>query len=327
MSNKINNRAIPRIKGLKVPEDWIIIVVFIFSGLSFQICYAGQKAEQSTPFSVLHGPYLGQKPPGEKPEKFAPGIISTNAHEFSCAFSPDGKEFYFSRTDKNTKKHAILYTKLGKNGWSQPKKVNNYDCFEPFVSRDGKRLYFNSWKPVPGRDKAGADIWFSERTQTGWGEPQHLGHPFNPGKAMSVSETIDRTIYVTDLTGGFSAMGISRSRFVNGKYQDYEHLDDPLHFGKGDMYPFIAADESYLVFSSKNTPGKDGSSLFITFKNKDGTWNKPIFIDTGLPRPALPVVTPDEKYLFFTSHGDIYWMDATIIKKLKPTQTLQSKPI
>jgi len=32
-------------------------------------------------FPVLKGPYLGQKPPGFKPELFAPGIITTDASE------------------------------------------------------------------------------------------------------------------------------------------------------------------------------------------------------------------------------------------------------
>ena len=44
-------------------------------------------------------PYLGQKPPGTDPEVFAPGIVSTDDHiEMGCAWTPDGKEFYFDRS-------------------------------------------------------------------------------------------------------------------------------------------------------------------------------------------------------------------------------------
>jgi len=39
----------------------------------------------------LKCPYPRQKPPGMTPEIFAPGFISTDKHEFSCCFSPDGK--------------------------------------------------------------------------------------------------------------------------------------------------------------------------------------------------------------------------------------------
>ena len=49
---------------------------------------------QNTNFPILKGPYLGQEPPGLKPEIFAPGIISTKKFkEFSGTFSPDGKEY------------------------------------------------------------------------------------------------------------------------------------------------------------------------------------------------------------------------------------------
>jgi hypothetical protein len=45
-------------------------------------------------------PYLGQAVPGLTPERFAPGVVSTDAIEFNSVFSPDGREFYFTRIVK-----------------------------------------------------------------------------------------------------------------------------------------------------------------------------------------------------------------------------------
>ena len=39
----------------------------------------------------LVGPYIGQNVPGVVPQIFAPGFISTDAHEFGGRFSADGK--------------------------------------------------------------------------------------------------------------------------------------------------------------------------------------------------------------------------------------------
>ena len=64
---------------------------------------------QKTDFPKLAGPFLGQKPPGNIPEIFAPGIISTEAHEFSCCFSPDGKEFYFTRMHPELRQNPFRY--------------------------------------------------------------------------------------------------------------------------------------------------------------------------------------------------------------------------
>jgi 7,8-dihydropterin-6-yl-methyl-4-(beta-D-ribofuranosyl)aminobenzene 5'-phosphate synthase len=45
----------------------------------------------------MRGPYLGQEPPGATPKAFAPGVISTSNLEHSApAFSPDGREVYWS---------------------------------------------------------------------------------------------------------------------------------------------------------------------------------------------------------------------------------------
>ena len=41
-------------------------------------------------FPSLTGPYLGQEPPGQEPELFAPGLVSTGAQELSICFSPAG---------------------------------------------------------------------------------------------------------------------------------------------------------------------------------------------------------------------------------------------
>jgi cytohesin len=57
---------------------------------------AAKGADQGPPrFPVLTGPYLGQKPPGEEPEIFAPGIVSTMGMQHGPAvFSSDGREVY-----------------------------------------------------------------------------------------------------------------------------------------------------------------------------------------------------------------------------------------
>jgi len=41
--------------------------------------------------------YLGQTPPGTTAGLFAPGIVSPEAVELNRVFSPDGREFFFTR--------------------------------------------------------------------------------------------------------------------------------------------------------------------------------------------------------------------------------------
>ena len=50
----------------------------------------------STTFPELTGKYLGQTPPKQTSELFAPNIISTGMSEINAVFSPDYREFYYT---------------------------------------------------------------------------------------------------------------------------------------------------------------------------------------------------------------------------------------
>ncbi len=55
---------------------------------------------QKKDFLALKGHYLGQKLPGMTPDMFAPGVVSTNdLIEMGCTWTPDGREFYFDRSE------------------------------------------------------------------------------------------------------------------------------------------------------------------------------------------------------------------------------------
>ena len=54
-------------------------------------------------FPVLEGEYLGQQRPGEKPEVFALGIVSSPETEHgSVTFSPDSRTIYWTAAERTT---------------------------------------------------------------------------------------------------------------------------------------------------------------------------------------------------------------------------------
>ena len=117
---------------------------------------------QEKDFSVLKGPYLGQKPPGMTPKIFAPGFISTEKRELNSVFTPDGKEFYFA-IQKPGSGYKIYYTKETQKGWSNPKPVpfssNNSDV-DMCITHDGKRMYYGSTRLVNGIKQDDFKIWY-----------------------------------------------------------------------------------------------------------------------------------------------------------------------
>jgi hypothetical protein len=83
---------------------------------------------------------------------------------------------------------------------------------------------------------------------------------------------------------------------------------------------YVDPNETYLIYCS-NRPGTIGrGDLFISYKNADGSWtpSKNMGKEVNEDRTEYcPFVTPDGKYLLFTAKGDIRWIDAGIIEKLR----------
>src|SRR5271156_997205 len=110
--------------------------------------------------------YLGQKPPGDTPQLFAPGLMPLKG-EFSIdriAFSPDGKEIYYCVNTSwfNSTNLKIRYFKFDGKKWDGPSLLNEHYS-APTFSPDGKTLYFTG--------RVGGVVWQSHRKPEGWSEP------------------------------------------------------------------------------------------------------------------------------------------------------------
>ena len=93
----------------------------------------------------------------------------------------------------------------------------------------------------------------------------------------------------------------------------------------GDADPFVAPDESYLILCQQKEEGFGRYDLYIHFQKEDGSWTEGINMGENINSSEYgfrPYVTPDGKYLFFTSNrserGSIWWVDAAVIEDLKP---------
>jgi Tol biopolymer transport system component len=297
----------------------------IYAGILLSIIIVLAGHAQQDDFPVLKGPYFGQKPPGMTPEVFAPGIVSTAQGEFNAAFSPDGKEFYFSVNEPGGRE-TMRFMTYEKNRWTSPKPAPfvspQNDC-DPIFSHDGSRLYFISTRPKNDRSRSRDwDIWYVERIDGGWSDPINIGPPVNSDvDEYYVSLTKDGTIYfASNRPGGLGSFDIYRSRLVDGYYIKPENLGTAINTKYLEHDPFIAPDENYLLFTSVDRPGGFGTGdLYISSCQKDGTWSEAKNLGKAFNTNGYdfcPIVSPDGKYFFFTRKGDVYWVRVEAIKKL-----------
>lgn len=274
---------------------------------------------------VNEGLYLGQKPPDLTPEVFAPGIVSTNLPEFSCCVSPDAREIYFTRWIPKFGSSRILFSHLTDTGWTEPEilpQIMDVQNLEPTMSPDGSQLFFGVWEYAQDSEEPSFIIQYFERRDARWTGPLVLGYPFNKGKVMYLTVAHDGTAYTSDISAGRGSERLVRARKVNGQYADLEPVGSPIDTIDGALYPCIAPDQSFLLFTAPRISG-DNDGLFISFLLTDSTWSNPVELVTGFREVAQPWITLDGKYIFFTvipspREGDIYWVDARIIEQFKP---------
>jgi len=258
-------------------------------------------AQNNAGTDALTGPYLGQKPLGEKPVIFAPGFVSTTGfNEFCASFSSDGKEFYFDRG------MSVMVGRLEKEGWTTPEPASfkgNYRNHEAHLTSDNKRLFFGGSRPPQPYG-----IWLTERTESGWSEPQRMAD------GMYVTSSENGNIYygVESSSGTF----IVQTRLTDGRFS--EPVIQNIRFPDPDIrqsfifHPGIAPDENYIVFDNNN-------GLFMCFRLDDGSWGAALSINEllNVTNATIPSISPDGKYLFFASNNDLYWVSIGIFQKLR----------
>lgn len=273
---------------------------------------------------------MGQDPPGMEPQVFASGFISTSARELNSVFSPSGNLFLFTRRDAS-QTYRIMETRKSPEGWSSPSVTTfttEHAAVDPAFSPDGRRVFFGSSRPGSLGD---SDIWVVARSADGdWDEPRALGRPVNTeGNENHAAPASDGTLYFH--SGGHPGMGESDIfvAAVSGDgYATPVNLGPTVNSSASDFDPFVAPDQSYLIFSSTREGGSGGGDLHISFRTQDGGWTEAINLGPEINTSETdycPKVTPDGKFLFYTSRstggGDIYWVDARVLDRYRPNTT------
>jgi hypothetical protein len=287
-------------------KDMYIPIALLLSALSITT-----KSYSQSEFPALHGPYLGQQPPGMVAVPFAPGIVSTDGKELEGVFAPGMKEFYFTIIGGQYKRPTVIGLRQKNNSWK--KYIEFTRDGEVVLSPDGTRMHMAEG--------------YKDRIGEGWSKRKSLGPMFEREDwgIMRLSVSAKGT-YVFDDYKSDDVIRISRLK--DGKRQAPTKMGPIVNTGKWTAHPFIAPDESYLIWDSERQGGYGDSDLYISFRQKDGSWGSAINMGDSINSDkwdAYASVTPDGKYILFnraiddeSDNVDVYWVDAKIIENLRP---------
>lgn len=265
-------------------------------------------------------------------EVFASGIISTNAEEYRITFSTDGKEAYFARGDAFfpiSRKATIYVSTLRDGRWSAPQVApfsGKHSDIDPFISPDGKKLFFCSDRPVDGVAHNDFDIWVVEKSKNGWGEPRHLGREVN-SEADELYPSVTRKgrlFFGSDRPGGHGGWDIYEAEGKkDGRYTNIKSLDEAVNTQGWEFNPLISADGSALLFTALNRKGGFGLGDLYLCHREGERWYPPQNLGPRINTrndEYHPSVSADRRKLFFVRRimgelprpGDIYQIDLNL---------------
>lgn len=277
-----------------------LIIVLVVSALLQRGCVSAQIV------------YPDAHPPTNTPRLFAPGILSDGLSNRDFTISPKGNELFFTVQGPRFSLSTIMHMVFSNGQWSKPEVApfsGRYRDLEAAFSPDGQTIYFSSDRPVNGSSKNDFDLWRVKRSTGGkWGEPENLGPIVNSGKnEFYPSATKSGNLYFTvEANYGKGSEDIVVCKLVNGIYSKPESLPEDINTKYDEFNAFVDPDEQFIIFSCYGRADDMGrGDLYVSHMDKNGVWLPVKHLPALVNSTALdycPYVTPDKKYLVFTSN-------------------------
>lgn len=216
--------------------------------------------------------------------------INTLENEYLPSLSLDGETLIFTRnTGGNEDFFISVKDSLG--NWIQSQNIGyppntNLPDGGAKLSGDGHYLFYTrcDLRSPNGIVGGGCDIAFSYKENGVWSSPQYFGFTINTtGYEGQPCLSIDNQdmYFVSNRPGGYGGKDIWVSHFSNRFWSEPENLGPSINTAKDETSPFIHADNETLYFSSNGHPSIGKSDLYVSRKNENKTWRKPI--NLGFP--------------------------------------------
>jgi len=196
-------------------------------------------------------------------------ILNTNDNEGTITFSPDQKTVYYTRSLLGDKRNYQLFRakdSVGNGQWLNEEKIHfnseDYSVENPYLSEDGKTLYFSS--DMPG-GQGGYDLYSVNVNNDGTiDSPVNLGDSVNTSKDERTPFIDKKDKYFYFASNGHNTMGgldVFRARNVNGKFVRPLNLGPTINSPEDD-YAFMLANEQRGYVTSAKAGGMGGSDVY-----------------------------------------------------------------
>jgi peptidoglycan-associated lipoprotein len=212
----------------------------------------------------------------QNPQGFSE-VINTDLPEGSITFSADYKEAYFTRCSYSETENSyckIYHTKWEAGDWTDPELLpifhDTVNVGHPFLSPDGKRLFFVSDAPF---GYGARDIYFLQKTADGWSDPFNVGFQINTvgDELFPTVDSKGNLYFSTNGKSGFGGLDIYKAEPDKNNFKNPERLPFPINSG-GDDFLLLWVKEftpnpadnilEQAIFSSSRPGGKGNDDIY-----------------------------------------------------------------
>lgn len=271
--------------------------------------------------------YYGQNAPGCKAKELLINDFfkeeDNRKRSFNFAFSPDGKELFFSFVKERTPEgtfYEIKTSKFIENKWTKPVTASfsgKYWDVDINYSPDGKYLFFASERPVNGTIHQG--IFYLEKTDEGWSNPIFTGTEVSSeyGEVWPSISNKKNLFFRSDRPGGYGKDDLYRAQWIDGKFRNVQNLGSNVNTQYGESNATISPDESYIVFCSTRPEDGNSPKIYVSFQIGNNVWTKGIPLGKEINETISggPTFSADGKYLIFGTLTGTYWISTRYIEQ------------
>lgn len=253
--------------------------------------------------------------------------INTSMNEYFSAVSADGNQFIFTRGVTDPKfpgfenEEFFISTKQ-KEIWQTARSMSEINSIgnegAPTLSADGTIMFFascaNEFGDYGSENRKGygsCDIFYTQKIDGRWSQPRNAGPAVNTNNwetQPSFSSDGKSLYFIRGIVGrgGARTGDIYMSTIGDdGRFSVAVKISTNVNTPANEESPFIHPDNQTLYFSSDGHPGMGGLDNYMSKRQPNGEWGKPI--NLGYPLNTFAddnslIVYPNGRLAFFANN-------------------------